>query len=293
MTTTRADALRGHAAMLAFALLVAGSFSLGGLAAPHMDPAALNAVRFALATGIMAGLAAGRLRREHLCAPWRYALLGGLLAIYFVLMFVALRIADPVATGAVFTLTPALSALFGWALLGQVPTTRIVLALILAAVGAIWVIFRADLPAVLAFQIGRGEAIFFVGCAAHALYTPLVRRLNRGEPVLVFTTLTLAAAFAVLAAWGARALVATDLAALPGIVWVTILYTAVVATAVTFFLLQFASLRLPSSKVMAYTYLVPSVVMLWEGALGHGWVAAPVLLGTAATLGALVLLVKD
>ena len=37
----------------------------------------------------------------------------------------------------------------------------------------------------------------------------------------------------------------------------------------TFVLLQFATLRLPSAKVMAYTYLVPSWVILWELALGR------------------------
>ena len=44
---------------------------------------------------------------------------------------------------------------------------------------------------------------------------------------------------------------------------------------------------------MAYGYLVPSFVILWEGLLGHGWVAAPVWLGVAATIGALLILLKD
>ena len=41
-------------------------------------------------------------------------ILGGLLAGYFILMFEALRLTDPVSTGAVFTLTPIMSAGFGW-----------------------------------------------------------------------------------------------------------------------------------------------------------------------------------
>ena len=44
---------------------------------------------------------------------------------------------------------------------------------------------------------------------------------------------------------------------------------------------------------MAYTYLVPSWVILWEIALGHGVPGALVLLGVAATFGALWLLLKD
>ena len=48
---------RGHLAMLAFSALVAGSFSLGVLAAPLIDPGALAVVRFILA-GVLVGAAA-------------------------------------------------------------------------------------------------------------------------------------------------------------------------------------------------------------------------------------------
>ncbi|HUV32972.1 MAG TPA: hypothetical protein VMW31_05320, partial [Devosiaceae bacterium] len=49
--------LMGHLAMLAFALLVAVSFSLGALAAPHIGATALNAVRFVVGAAIMGGVA--------------------------------------------------------------------------------------------------------------------------------------------------------------------------------------------------------------------------------------------
>ncbi|QDL93448.1 DMT family transporter [Paroceanicella profunda] len=288
------DALRGHAAMLMFAMLVSGSFSLGGLAAPWMDPAALNALRFAIATGVMGGLAlrAGALRRGAFAAPWRHLLLGGLLSVYFVLMFRALQITDPVSTGAVFTLTPVMSAVFGWLLLRQVTTPLMALSLALAAAGALWVIFRGDPAAMLRFELGRGEWLYFLGCIAHALYTPLVRKLGRGEPLLAFTFGTLFAGMVLIGGYALPALAETDFAALPSSVWVAILYTAVFTTAVTFYLLQFAAMRLPSAKVMAYTYLVPSFVMVWEGVLGHGWVAPQVLPGVAATVLALLVLLR-
>ncbi|WP_118134309.1 DMT family transporter [Oceanicella sp. SM1341] len=294
MSSLPRDALRGHAAMLMFAMLVSGSFSLGGMAAPFIDPAALNAIRFAIATGVMGGLAlrAGAMRREAFAAPWRHLILGGLLGLYFVLMFRALQITDPVSTGAVFTLTPVMSALFGWLLLRQVTTPLMALSLALAAGGALWVIFRGDLDALMRLEIGRGEWIYFIGCIAHALYTPLVRRLGRGEPLLAFSFGTLAAGALLIGAYALPSLGETDFTALPGTVWVAILYTAVFTTAVTFYLLQFAALRLPSAKVMAYTYLVPSFVMVWEGALGHGWVAPQVLPGVLATVAALLVLMR-
>jgi drug/metabolite transporter (DMT)-like permease len=156
------------------------------------------------------------------------------------------------------------------------------------------VIFRADVDRIVAFDLGTGEIIFLFGCAAHAFYTPLVRRLNRGEPVVVFTWGTIVTAAAWMLLVGARPILATDWAALPGIVWVTIVYLAIFATVGSFLMVQYATLRLPSSKVMAYGYLVPSFVILWEGAWGHGWVAPIVLLGVGATtLGLIILLGPD
>lgn len=290
----RIEALKGHGAMFAFAVAISGSFTLGKQAAPHLDPAALNAIRFALAGCLLAPLALRRLKREHLRAAWRYPVLGGVFSLYFFLMFVALRLTDPVSTAAVFTLTPLMSAVFGWFLLRQVTTPRIAASLAIAGAGAVWVIFRADIGRILAFDLGRGEVIFLFGAAAHAFYTPLVRRLNRGEPVLVFTFGTIVAGTVLLALAGAPAIAATDWAALPDIVWITIAYLAVFATMGSFLMVQFATLRLPSSKVMAYGYLVPSFVIVWEGLSGHGWVSAPVLLGAGATvLGLLILLGPD
>ncbi|MEO0390853.1 MAG: DMT family transporter [Pseudomonadota bacterium] len=289
------DGLRGHAAMLLFSALVAGSFSLGAEVANEIAPAALNAVRFGLAALIIgtAVLATGGAPRSAFAAPWRYAVLGGLFATYFVLMFEGLKTAPPVSAAAVFTLTPVLAGGFGWLLLRQVTTPRMAAALAIGAAGAVWVIFRADIAALAAFSIGRGEVIYFFGCVAHAIYTPMVRRLNRGERPVVFTFGMLVAGGLLLCAYGAGDIAATDWSALRPAVWLTIAYTAIFASAATFVLLQYATLRLPSAKVMAYTYLTPSWVILWEIAMGNGAPPGLVLIGVALTVVALLMLLRD
>ncbi len=281
--------------MLAFSALVAGSFSLGAQAANEIAPIALNAVRFVIGAVVVGGIvmATGGLPRYAVRAPWRYLVLGGLFGFYFVMMFEGLKTAPPVSAAAVFTLTPAMAAGFGFLLLRQHMTGRMAVALGFGAVGALWVIFRADPGAALAFEIGRGEAIYFIGCVAHAAYAPLVRVLNRGESAIVFAFGTMVGGAITLMGWGWRDVVATEWAAMPGIVWVTLIYTAVFASAVTTVLLQFAALRLPASKVMAYTYLTPSWVILWEIGFGNGIPPALVLVGVALTAVALLLLLKD
>ena len=286
---------RGHLAMLVFSALVAGAFSLGAMAAPHVSPSAITVLRFALAgtlVGTTAALTVG-IPRTAWAAPWRYLVLGGLLASYFVLMFWGLQTAKAVPTAAVFTLTPILAAGFGWVLLGQITTLRMALALCIGAFGALWVIFQGDIAALLRLEVGRGEIVYFVGCIAHAFYAPLVRKLNRGETALVFTFGTMVAGFVLLVAWGWRDVLATDWAALPSIVWVCLIYVSIAASAMSFVLLQFATLRLPSAKVMAYTYLVPSWVILWELALGRPAPPLIVLGGVGLTMLALILLLKD
>ena len=289
------DEIRGHLAMLGFSALVAGSFSLGAIVANDIAPQAITAARFVFATIVMGMVAALQrdLKPEYLSRPWRYFVLGGLFTFYFVLMFEGLKTANPVSAAAVFTLMPLMSAVFGWWLLRQVTTSRMALALGIAACGALWVIFRGDVAAMLAFDIGRGEMIYFFGCIAHALYTPMVRKLNRGEGAAVFTFGMLVAGSLILVVVGFDDIRATDWTALPAMVWITIGYLTLFSTSSSFFLLQYATLRLPSAKVMAYSYLTPAWVMLWEIGFGSVLPPAPVLLGIGATVIALLMMLRN
>lgn len=298
--THRREAMRGHLAMLVFSASVAGSFSLGALVANDIDPAALSAARFLLAGVVLGAMVhtvphrRGRgFRVADFAAPWRYLLLAGLFAGYFVLMFEALKTAAPVSAGAVFTLTPLITAAFAWPLLGQRLSGWMALALAVGAVGAVWVIFRADLAALLAFEIGYGEAIFFIGCVLHAAFTPMLRRLNRGEPAFVSTSLVMGTGCVLLAVYGWSEIRAINWLALSPLIWFTLFYLAVFASALTIILLQFAGQRLPSSKVMAYTYLTPVWIILWELALGHGGPSALVLPGVGLIVLALIMLLRD
>lgn len=272
----RSEAWRGHLAMLAFSVVVAGSFLMGGMIANDIAPAAVNALRFAsaavvlMSAALVAGVLGGRgPRRSDLAAPWRYMVLGFLFAFYFVCMFEGLKTAPPVAIGAVFTLTPPLTALAAWVILRQRLRADLALALAVGAAGAVWVIFRGDPARLIALDVGRGEAIYLFGCMLHAVFTPLMRHWDRGEPRLVSTALVMGSGFVVLLAYGASDLAATDFAALPGRVWVALAYLVVFASAVAILLLQYGGQRLPASKVMAYSYLTPAWVLLIELALGR------------------------
>ena len=281
--------------MLAFSFGIAGSFSLGGMVANLIDPVALTASRFLLSSILIGFIVyfGTSLKREYLLGSWRYFVAGGLMSLYFVLMFIALQTTSAVSTSTVFTLTPLLSGLFGWILLRQRMTRRMAFALSIGAVGAVWVIFKADINAIFEFRVGHGEIIFFFGCLAHAFYTPFLRYANRGEPPQVFVLgmVTTGALFLLVVGWDD--IRATEWVNLPSIVWITIIYITLIATILTFFAVSYASMRLPSAKVMAYTYLTPTWVILWEFALGKGLPSLPIMLGVATTIIALLLLLRN
>ena len=281
--------------MLLFSLLVSLSFSLGHLIADQIAPAALMTLRFALASVVMVvvarafGVAIAPVFQRF----WRFLLIGGCMAVYFITMFEALRLTTAVSTATMFTLSPLLAAGFGYLLLSQRTSLATFTALSIGAVGAIWVIFRADLAALMRFEIGRGEAIFSIGALTHGAVPVLSRKLSGDATPPHAARGTTVGALIVAGAYGARDLVAVPFAQLSALVWLVLIYLAVVTTAVTFFLVQYASKRLPGSKVMAYTYLVPSWVVMWDLAF-HGARPAPaILFGIGCTIVALVMLLQD
>ncbi|MEH6836938.1 MULTISPECIES: DMT family transporter [Falsihalocynthiibacter] len=291
--------MAGHAAMLLFSVIVAGSFSLGGMVANDIAPAALNLLRFWIAALVLLVVilwfepAPLRALKAAAKAPWRYAVTGGLIGSYMILMFEGLKTAPPISTAAVFTLTPLITAGFAFLVLRQVLPMRVFWVLILGGIGALWVVFRADVGALMRFEVARGELVFFIGACAHALYIPLLRKFNRGESGVVFVMYALVAGSLLMLVVGGREIFATDWAQLPPLVWFTIFYTAVFATAGSLSLIHFGSMRLSGAKVMAYTYLVPSWVILLEILLGHGAPSGASLVGVALTVGALLLLLRQ
>ena len=76
---------------------------------------------------------------------------------------------------------------------------------------------------------------------------------------MVFTWGTIVAAAGWLLVAGAGPMLATDWAALPEIVWIAILYLAAIATAGSFLMIQYATMRLPAritSYNVCYTKLL-------------------------------------
>ena len=280
--------------MILFSLCVSVSYILGSLVANDIDPGAITAARFLIGAIVMGTLLffSKSLKKEDFKKPWRFFVLGLSIVIYFVLMFEALKTASSLSLAVVFTLTPFIALFFEYFLKKKV-TLKGFLAISLGAIGAIWVIFEGNLKNLLAFKIGYGELLFFWGCVGHALYAILIPILNKGENAASQTLGTLSAGFLILILIFTNDVLETNWLTLSPLIWVTIIYLATIATAFSFFLIQFAAKRISASKVMAYTYAVPFWVALGEIVINSRFPNSNIILGGLIIAFALLILISD
>mgnify|MGYP002028073594 FL=1 len=258
--------LSGHISMLSFSILVSVSFVAGSRIANYVEPNAVTFSRFLIALifiSIVLTIQKKWLHSKSL-SFWKSAILGSLIAIYFITMFEGLKTASSTSMAVVFTLTPVLAGFFDLFFSGRRMSGKVWTIVLVAAIGALWIIFDGDLGNVRNFNIGYGEKLFFIGCVCHAIYAALIPRFNQGEPAIVQTFGTLSAGVIIVGFFSFNEIRAVPWSDLPFFVFLVIFYLAIFATATSFFLIQYSAVRLSSIKVMAYTYAIPIWVVITE-----------------------------
>ena len=256
----------GHMAMLLFSLLVSGSFVLGSIIANLISPDLVTFLRFLIAFIAIAILI---LYQSKFCflkylSIGRSLILGALISIYFITMFEGLKTASSTSMAVVFTLTPLLAGLFDLIFSNRVMSKKVWITVVVAAIGALWIIFDGNIQNFINFKVGYGEKLFFIGCICHALYAALIPKFNNGEPAIIQTFGTLISGIIILGLFSNKEIIYYSWIDFPVIVLLTILYLAIFATAASFFLIRYSAVRLSSIKVMAYTYAVPIWVVLLQ-----------------------------
>ena len=287
-----AENRRSHLLMVMATFLVATSFPVAAAITNWMDSLILTFLRFILAAILFLPIVIWRygVVFPSLRDLLRYGVLSACLVGFFWGMFSALRFTSPLNTASIITLTPAITALVSAFLLKEKLSTVTQIALPIGLIGAVWVIFRGDLSAVLTLKLGLGDAIFFAGTLALGCYGPLVKFLHRGEPMAQMTFWTLVT--------GGVWLFLLSIPRFPTFIWSEvplavyggIAYLAVFTTLVTFFLFQWSATVIGPTKVMSYTYLNPVLVITIGITLGDNFPPATVIPGLLLTLVATIVL---
>lgn len=254
-----------HAAILLATILIALSFLATSELAGVIDPISLTLYRFVLAIGVLLPMMlyqwkilimALRLLPKALVVSLFYAA-------YFIAMFKSLETTTILNTGTIYTLVPLMTAIIcvyfckeriGWVqlliyLLGLVATTV--------------VIFKADIQRLFSLALNTGDAIFFFGAIAMAIYPITVKFLYPKETnmfAMVFATLLGGVVWMGLFLWFMDIPLAWS--AVTGHLWYNMLYLSIGTTIITLLLYQKGIVILGPKKAMAYVYLNPAIVAI-------------------------------
>ncbi len=288
--------------MLFTSLIIASSFVVGAAITDGLEPALLTLVRFLLSMAFFAPWIGVRFGwRRIFCCPWplflRCGAISFCLVAFFVGMFYALRFTSALNTSVIYTLVPAMSALLSFLLVKERFSRQVIFALFLGLVGAVWVIFEGRLSLLWTLSWGYGDMVFAVACVVMAFYTPLLKFLYRGEEMEEITYWILVSGSVWLLLYvGGRSVYTNGLsallqvspmamiafcAAIPFSLWAGIVYLVLFSTILSFYLTQIAIPHLGPTRVIAFSYSYPALVLVIEFFLGHGLPSPQVLPGVA------------
>ncbi len=281
-----------HGLMVICAVLVSTSFIVGKAITYGLDPAVLILVRF---------LAAAIIFFPYIFLKYgfvfpslidlaRYGAVSLVITTFFWCMFTSLRYTSSLNTSVIYTLVPGLAGIYGAILLKERLQPKRLIALLFCMFGALWVIFRGSIDLLLTLSFNKGDLIFLAGCFAMGLYTPLVKLLHRDEPMAVMTFYVMVTGSVWLFLLSGPKLLTVDWQAVKPLIWAGILYLAVFTTITTFFLTQFSTIHIGPTRVIAYSYLYPLLVIILEWTLGHGLPPLSTLPGVFIVLSAMPIL---
>ena len=292
ITPTRKDNhAKVHLLLLGSTILVSTSFTVAKIITYSLDPVVLTFVRFLLAALILLPLISLKHGlKPGISACFRYALISGCLVLFFWSMFLSLRYTTSLNVSVLFTLVPAISGMYSIVLVRERFNVNLLLALIIGLVGALWVIFQGDIDLVRTLSWNRGDLIFFGGCLAMGLYTPLIRLLYRNEPMEVMTFWILVTGCIWLLPGAVLGLLQISWVEIPTSTWLWILYLAVFSTIISFYLTQYATRFIGPTRTIAYSYLYPALVMILDLFLGKGWPDMRIIPGVILTMATMILL---
>jgi drug/metabolite transporter (DMT)-like permease len=284
-----------HALMLLTIILVAGSFPVAGLITNALAPELMMFVRFMLAALLFAPYVF--IKNGWQLPPIKrllvYALISIPLVVFFLCMFEGLRYTSVINTGALYTTVPAITAVFAYLINHDRINGRRKLGLIMGTVGALWIVFRGDLQSLINLQVNYGDLIFIVGCFFMGTYSPLIKRFYQGEPmeVMTFWVIFLGALWLLILSFNSLGQVAwLDIEIK---VYAGLLYLSIFTTLVSFFVLQYSTLKLGATKVAAYGFLTPVFVIMLSVVMGLStfeWMYLP---GIALVLSSMFLIQKS
>ena len=267
-----ATARTAYLCLLGMAVCFGGTWPAGKLAVEEAPPFTVAAVRFAVATALLAlwaGTRHGPIRAPGWAnLPLVLALGATAVAGYNVLFLYGLELA-PASDGAIIVpgFAPVFTVLFGWAVLSERVSRPAVGGLVLAFAGLVFVV---DPGGPLEGKRLAGAGLFVAGAMCWAIYLLIGRPAIARFGAVTSTLYATATGTAMLIPFSLAEQGWNDLGEAGADGWLPMLYLAVFGTVVAFVLFYEGVSRIGPARAAAFAMLVPifgvlgSVVLLGE-----------------------------
>jgi len=286
---------KAHILMLLTIILAASSFPVGASITNELPPTIMMFVRFLVASILFApyvfiknGFSIPSLNKLFV-----YILISLPLVIFFWAMFESLRYTSVLNTGALYTLVPAITAVYALFINKEITGKYRSFGLFIGTLGALWIVFRGDYEALLSLKLNYGDYIFILGCLSIGFYNPLIKRFYSGEPmeIMTFWVLSFGAIWLLIASSGA--ILDVNWLNVKANVYGGILYLALFSTLITFFLLQISVVIIGATNVAAYSFLTPIFVIIFSISFGMNKFEIVTLPGIFLVILAMLIILKE
>lgn len=255
---------QGHFYIILATILIGGSFIAVENLAGLIDPFSLILLRFLVSAIILAPfvLFKKEYRNSIVHTLGRGTILSSFYAGFFVLQLIALETTTALNTGALYTLTPLLTALLSIPFFKDRISPKQYAIFFLAAISTCGVIFKGSLDLLLSFSLNSGDYIFFSSMFLMAFYSIFLKTFQKDEkPIVMVFSILLGGSF-----WMAIILLIFDIPLnwhlVKGEYAVNIAYLIVMTTLFTLYLYQKATAILNPKIIMSYTYINPAIVAI-------------------------------
>jgi len=290
--------LSNNVLLLLWVSLMASSFVVSADLIPYANSITSTGLRFILASIMMIPLVVIQVKQSNY-RPMagrkvylHYGLISLFLVLFFVGLFEALKTTTAMRTSVIYTLVPLISIVLTFVLLKtKISRTKLV-GFALGTIGAIWVLLAFNKDNVDFFNFYKGDCIFVLACISLSVHVVLVKKWGADVPpiqgsfyIMVLGSLLL---LPFMGLFGELDQVSWQVSEF----WQILLYLTVFTTMATFFLQQYLVQKVGPNQLLAFTYLIPILVVVsqgWEGILQ----IKDSLSGILITLLALYLISKD
>jgi len=261
------EILSAHLSLMLWAVIVGLSFPAVSMLTDGLPPILLTALRFAFAIMFLAPF----MYKKTNIMPSRkgfvlYILMALCLTVFFSGMFWAANIASSLSMATLYVSVPLLAYMLGRIFSVEKTDVKMLLTLVIGAFGALLLAFVDSGRKYGSVHFGMGEAVFFIGCIASALYPVLTKLgLKKGvlsESSLIRTFWSLFLGSILMLIFGVFLESPTSLLRMNLTDFILIVYLGIFSSGVTFWLQQKATSTLTPAAVTAYSYLVPFVSMV-------------------------------